>query len=122
MEFSKASEQNAWDAVAEATGRVRRGDAEQGLLDWFCHQGVNLDLAVFPRLGVFDEGVYSGTLITQDRRVIEYFVDLSCADEGDFEDVTGELGPKDPGHPARDLKDLITMSLVYFDAQNSRAA
>lgn|SRR5690554_6470402 len=122
MEFSKASEQNAWDAVDAATTQVRRGDSDQALLAWFRDHGVNLDRAVFPRLGVFDEGVYSGTLITQDRKVIEYFVDLSSPEEGDFEDVTDELGPKDPNHPARDLKDLITMALVYFDAQQSRAA
>ena len=122
MEFSKVSEQNAWDAVAEATAQVRRGDSDGALLAWFQDRGVNLDHAVFPCLGVFDEGVYSGTLITQDRKVIEYFVDLSSPEEGDFEDVTGELGPKDPSHPARDLKDRITMALVYFDAQQSRAA
>jgi hypothetical protein len=122
MEFSKISEQNAWDAVANATARIRNGESEQALLAWFHEHGVNLDQAVFPCLGVFDEGVYSGTLVTQDRRVVEYFVDLSCPEDGDFEDVTAQLGPKDPSHPARDLKDLITMALVFFDAQQSRAA
>lgn len=122
MEFSKVSEQNAWDAVATATDQIRHGESERALLDWFQAQGVNLGEAVFPCLGVFDEGVYSGTLVTQDRKVIEYFVDLSSPEDGDFEDVTAQLGPKDPSHPARDLKDLITMALVYFDAQQSRAA
>lgn len=122
MEFSKISEQNAWEAVAAATSQIRRGESEQALLDWFRSQGVNLDQAVFPCLGVFDEGVYSGTLVTQDRKVVEYFVDLSSPEDGDFEDVTGQLGPKDPSHPARDLKDLITMALVFFDAEHSRAA
>lgn len=122
MEFSKISEQNAWEAVATATSRIRRGESEQALLAWFRNQGVNLDQAVFPCLGVFDEGVYSGTLVTQDRKVVEYFVDLSSPEDGDFEDVTDQLGPKDPSHPARDLKDLITMSLVFFDAEHNRAA
>ena len=62
------------------------------------------------------------TLVNQDRRVIEYFVDLESPDDGDFEDVTSELGPKDPSHPASDVKDLITMSLVFYDAQRSKAA
>lgn len=122
MEFSKISEQNAWDAVATATEQVRQGESEQALLSWFEQQGVSLDKAIFPLLGLFDEGVYSGTLVTQERKVIEYFVDLACPEEGDFEDVTAQLGPKDPSHPARDLKDLITMALVYFDAQQRRAA
>jgi hypothetical protein len=122
MEFTKISEQNAWDAVQDATRQVRRGESEQALLAWFRDHGVTVEQAVFPCLGVFDEGVYSGTLVTQDRRVIEYFVDLSSPDEGDFEDVTTELGPKDPSHPARDLKDRITMALVYFDAEQSEAA
>lgn len=122
MEFSKISEQNAWDAVAETTQRVRDGAAEAGLLAWLEAQGVDLQQAVFPSLGLFDEGVYTGTLIDQRRRVIEYFVDLECPEEGDFEDVTAQLGPKDPKHPARDLKDLITMSLVYFDDTQTEAA
>ncbi|PKM21899.1 MAG: hypothetical protein CVV10_07035 [Gammaproteobacteria bacterium HGW-Gammaproteobacteria-14] len=122
MEFSKISEQNAWDAVADATEQVRRGESETALLAWFESQGVQIKQAIFPCLGMFDEGVYSGTLVTQDRRVIEYFVDLSCPEDGDFEDVTAELGPKDPSHPMRDLKDRITMALVYYDAQQSQAA
>lgn len=122
MEFSKISEQNAWDAVADTTQRVRDGAAEAGLLAWLEARGVDLQQAVFPSLGLFDEGVYTGTLIDQRRRVIEYFVDLDEPEEGDFEDVTAELGPKDPKHPARDLKDLITMALVYFDDTQTEAA
>ena len=123
MEFSKISEQNAWDAVADTTQRVREGDVpDAALLDWFKAQGVNLAEAVFPAVVPFDDGVYSGTLVTQERKVIEYFVDLSEPDDGDFEDVTDELGPKDPSHPAHDVHDLITMSLVFFDRHQSQAA
>lgn len=123
MEFSKISEQNAWDAVADTTRRVRAGDVpDAALLDWFRQQGIELDRAVFPALVPFDEGIYSGTLVDQDRKVIEYFVDLSCPEEGDYEDVTASLGPKDPSHPASDIKDLITMSLVYYDDAQTAAA
>lgn len=123
MEFNKVSEQKAWDAVQEATSRIRKGEVPStALLEWFQYQGIDLSRAVFPGIGVFDEGIFSGTLIDQDRRVIEYFVDLDAPSDGDFEDVTADLGPKDPSHPASDIKDLITMSLVYFDAHRSKAA
>jgi len=122
MEFSKVSEQNAWDAVATATEQVRQGESEPALLSWFEQQGIDLSKAVFPLLGLFDEGVYSGTLVSQERKVIEFFVDLTCPEDGDFEDVTAQLGPKDPSHPASDRKDPITMALVFFDAQQRRAA
>ncbi|MDF1781976.1 MAG: hypothetical protein P1U67_11820 [Alcanivoracaceae bacterium] len=123
MEFKKISEQNAWDEVAAATNKVRSGDSmNPALLEWFQRQGVVVDQSVFPGIGLFDDGVFSGTLVTQDRKVVEYFVDMESPDDGDFEDVTGELGPKDPSHPASDVKDLITMSLVYYDAHQSKAA
>jgi hypothetical protein len=122
MEFSKVSEQNAWDAVATATKQIRQGESEQALLSWFEQQGVDLSKAVFPLLGLFDEGVYSGTLITHERKVIEFFIDLACPEDGDFEDVTDQLGPKDPSHPGCDLKEPITMALVFFDEQQRHAA
>jgi len=123
MKFDKVSEQNAWDAVAEATRMARAGELEsRQLLEWFSHRGVDLEQAVFPCIVPFDDGIYSGTLVDQDRRVIEYFVDLSAPDDGEFDDVTGELGPKDPSHPASDVKDLITMALVYFDEHQTQAA
>jgi hypothetical protein len=123
MEFSKVSEQNAWEAVESTTLRVRRGDLEdQALVDWFRSQGVDLETSVFPCIGLFDDGIYSGTLVNQERRVIEYFVDLECPEDGDFEDVTEQLGPKEPRHPEADIKDLITMSLVYYDDQIGKAA
>ena len=34
MEFSKVSEQNAWEAVAAATSQIRRGESEEALLTW----------------------------------------------------------------------------------------
>ena len=123
MEFSKVSEQNAWDSVAAATDKVRNGsDVNNALLDWFRSHDVLIEHSVFPTIGVFADGIFSGTLINQDRRVIEYFVELDDPEEGEFEDVTDELGPKDPSHPDSDIKDLITMSLVFYDAQRNRAA
>ena len=123
MRFDKISEQNAWDAVEETTHQVRQGEiTHPELADWFRQQGVELEHAVFPALCLFDDGVYSGTLVDQDRRVFEYFVDLSEPDEGDFEDVTAELGPKDPKHKDADIRDVITMSLVYYDNCVSAAA
>ena len=123
MEFDKVSEQNAWDAVDQATRSARGGEADHAaLLEWFQGRGVDLERAVFPCIVPFDDGIYSGTLVDQERRVIEYFVDLSDPEEGEFDDVTDMLGPKDPSHPASDVKDLITMALVYFDEHQSVAA
>lgn len=123
MEFSKISEQNAWDTVRQATQQVRSGNSlNPDLLTWFQQHGVEVEHAVFPGISLFDDGVFSGTLIDQDRRVFEYFVDIASTEDGDFEEVTDELGPKDPSHPKHDLKDLITMSLVYYDNQQSEAA
>lgn len=122
MEFDKVSEQNAWNAVDDMTRRMRCGEGDPGLMNWFSDRGINLEQAVFPCVGQFDDGIYSGTLVDQDRRVYEYFVDLEAPEEADLEDVTDELGPKDPAHPASDVKDLITMALVYYDAQRGKAA
>ncbi|MCH8544565.1 MAG: hypothetical protein LAT61_13440 [Alcanivorax sp.] len=123
MQFHKASEQNAWDAVASVTHAIRRNEnAHPDLLRWLQAQGVDINQAVFPCVGLFDSDVFSGTLVSQDRRVYEYFVDLSEPESGDFEDVTDELGPKDPAHPDSDVRDLITMALIFFDNQRGQAA
>lgn len=123
MDFDKISEQNAWNAVRDATEQVRQGESvHPNLLNWFRQQGVETEHAIFPCIGLFDDGVFSGTLITQDRRVIEYFVDMAEPESGDFEDVTDELGPKEPSHPQRDLLDLITMALVFYDYHHPKAA
>jgi hypothetical protein len=123
MEFEKASEQNAWNAVADATTAMRQGHVPHpALADWLYQRGVDIQRAVFPCVGLFDDNVFSGTLVSQDRRVFEYFVDLTQPDEGEFDDVTSELGPKDPAHPESDIRDLITMSLIFFDNQHGAAA
>ncbi|MBA3979038.1 MAG: hypothetical protein C0462_00385 [Alcanivorax sp.] len=123
MEFQKDSERNAWQAVAQATESVRRNHiARSDLLQWLQEKGVDIASAVFPCIGLFDKDVFSGTLVSQDRRVFEYFVDLTDPQDGDFEDVTDQLGPKDPAHPDSDVRDLITMALVYFDRHRERAA
>jgi hypothetical protein len=123
MEFDKASEQNAWNDVEDTTRKVRAGDVQHpGVVDWFRRQGVDPEHAVFPALALFDDGVYFGTLVDQDRRVFEYFVDLEDPDDGEFEDVTAELGPKEPGHAEADITDLITMALVYYDHRINAAA
>ncbi|MCK0537261.1 hypothetical protein [Alcanivorax quisquiliarum] len=123
MEFEKASEKNAWNAVAQATLAMRQDDVPHpALAAWLRQQGVDIQRSVFPCVGLFDDDVFSGTLITQSRRVVEYFIDLAAPDSSEFEDVTEGLGPKDPNHPESDVRDLITMALVYFDHQRGAAA
>lgn len=103
MEFNKISEQNAWDAVKAATAQVRQGEAvHPSLLEWFRAQGVNVDQSVFPCIGLFDDGVFFGTLVNQDRRVIEYFVDLESGVAGRWRfrgrhQRTRPEGPVPPG-------------------------
>lgn len=118
MKFDKTSQKNAWDSVEECTSKVRAGELAPALADWVKQQQVDLSRAVFPCIGEFDEGVYSGTLIADSRRVYDYFVDLDNPTEAEFDDVTPSLGPKEPRHPERDLCDLITMALVYYDEEN----
>ena len=123
MEFEKVSEQNAWNAVEETTHELRSGNSpDPALASWFHDRGIDLEQAVFPCIGKFDEGIYSGTVVDQERRVYEYFVDLESPEEAELDDVTAELGPKDPAHPQSDVKDLITMALVFYDAQRGKAA
>ncbi len=119
MEFNKISEQQAWDKVAESTQAVRLGQVNKQLLQWLENQGINLMRAAFPCIRQFDEKVYSGTVIAGSRQAYEYFVDLDSPEEGELEDVTNQLGPKDPKHPKSDVKDLITMALLYFDNENA---
>lgn len=119
MQFAKISEQNAWDAVAKATDSARTGQFEPRLMDWLKRHDIDPAQAVFPCIGEFDTNVYSGTVIAGNRRAYEYFVDLDTPEDGDFEDVTAALGPKDPRHPNSDIKDLITMALVFFDEENN---
>lgn len=123
MKFQKASEQNAWDAVSKTTRQVRAGENIPELLGkCFSDQDIDLEKSVFPAIQPLDDNIYTGTLIDQDRRVLEYFVDFDNLEEAEFDDVTGDLGPKDPSHPSHDLKDLITMSLVYYDQHQQHAA
>lgn len=123
MDFEKVSEQNAWNAVAQATLAMRQDNLPHpALAAWLREQGVDIEHSVFPCVGLFDENVFSGTVITQGRRVVEYFIDLGSPASGEFEDVTEALGPKDPTHPESDVRDLITMALVYFDHQRGAAA
>lgn len=119
MQFDKISEQNAWNAVASATESARKGAVEARLLTWLKTHDIDTAQAVFPCFGEFDTNVYSGTVIAGNRRAYEYFVDLEAPEDGDLEDVTAALGPKDPHHPNSDIKDLITMALVFYDAENS---
>ena len=123
MQFEKISEQNTWDEVEQQTQAMRSGNGpDEALARWFRDQGIDLEQAVFPFVGKFDEGTYSGTVITSGRRVLEYFVDLSAPEDAELEDVTENLGPKDPNHPESDVCDRITMALVYYDNQQGAAA
>lgn len=116
MEFDKNAEKQVFEKVRDCTERVRRGDVpDPAISDMLRRHGVDLNRSVVAFLGVLDENLYSGTLVSQDRRVLEFVVDTREPDESTIDDVTDQLGPKDPRHPRSDIKDVITMSLHWFD-------
>lgn len=116
MEFARLAEQQVFERVHTCTQRIRGGDVpDPVILDYLSRQGIDVRRSVFSWLGEIDDRLYNGTVVSQNRRVFEFVVDANTPDESSLEDVTDQLGPKDPRHPGSDVKDVVTMSLVYFD-------
>lgn len=120
MEFAKVAEQQVFERVRECTARVRRGEVPHpAILDFLQRHGIDVGRSVFPCLGEIDDNLYNGTLVSQNRRVFEFVVDAGEGGESSLDDVTDQLGPKDPRHPRSDVKDAITMSLVWYDEERA---
>lgn len=118
MEFARLAEKQVFDRVRDCTTRMRQGDVPHPAIpDILRRHGVDLARSVVSFFGVLDDNVYSGTLVSQNRRVLEFVIDTAEPDESTVDDVTDQLGPKDPRHPRSDVKDVITMSLHWFDSQ-----
>lgn len=118
MEFAKLAEKQVYDRVQECTARMRRGEVPHPAIpETLRRHGVDVDRAIVSCLGALDDTLYSGTVITADRRVLEFVIDTGAPEESTVEDVTDQLGPKDPKHPRADIKDVITMSLAWYDHQ-----
>lgn len=115
MKFEKLSQQQVWDQVRDSTQHVLQHPGLARFRDWLCSRGVELEQAVFPEIGEVDTDTYSGTLISPARAVLEFYVDCNNPEDADLEDVSQELGPKDPQHPQSDVHNAITMGLIYFD-------
>lgn len=116
MEFSRLAEKQVYDRVQDCTTRVRSGDVPHpAILDVLRRHGVDIGRSVFPFLGELDDNLYNGTVVSQNRRVLEFVIDAADPDGSTIDDVTDQLGPKDPRHPKSDVKDVITMSLFCFD-------
>lgn len=116
MDFARLAEKQVYERVCACTARLRRGDVPSPLImDVLRQHGIDIERSIFSCFGALDENLYNGTLISQHRRVFEFVIDVADPAESSLEDVTGELGPKDPKHPKSDIKDMITMSLVCFD-------
>jgi hypothetical protein len=116
MEFARLAEQQVFERVRDSTTRVRDGQVpDPVILDYLRQQGIDIRRSVFPFLGELDERLYNGTVVSQNRRVFEFVVDANDPGECSLDDVTDQLGPKDPKHPRSDVKDVITMSLAWFD-------
>lgn len=116
MEFARLAEKQVFERVQDCTRRMRSGDAPSPvILDVLRQNGVDISRAVFACFGALDDNLYNGTVVSQHRRVLEFVIDTAAPAESTIDDVTDQLGPKDPRHPRADLKEVITMSLACFD-------
>lgn len=121
ISFQKHAEQQAYDKVLNSTTKLRCADVpDTSIIDYLCSQGIDIKTSFFPAFKKFDKHVYIGTVISQHRSVFEFWIDTSSTTESEIDDVTNQLGPKDPFHPKSDLRDTITMALFCFDEQSSR--
>ena len=116
MEFARQAEQQVYERVQECTARFRRHEVpDPVIIETLRQHGVDIARSWLACLGELDANLYNGTVINQHRRVIEFVIDAAAPGESTFDDVTDQLGPKDPRHPRSDVKDVITMSLVCYD-------
>jgi hypothetical protein len=116
MEFARLAEKQVFERVQDCTRRMRSGDVPSPvILDVLRQHGVDISRAVFPCFAELDTNLYNGTVVSQHRRVLEFVIDAAEPAESTIDDVTDQLGPKDPRHPRADIKDVITMSLACFD-------
>ena len=121
MEFNKVSTRNAWAAVENITSQVRSGTLNPALTQWVRGHGFDPDTTVFSGVCLFDDGIYTGTLIDCEERVWEFFADLKDETASELDDVTAEIGPKSPDHPDADLCDRVTMAIVYHREESIAA-
>lgn len=118
MDFAKLAEKQVYERVQDCTRRIRQGDVPSPvILDVLRRHGIDIARSVFPFFGALDDNLFNGTVVSQDRRVFEFVIDTATPDESTVDDVTSQLGPKDPRHPKCDIKDVITMSLLCFDKE-----
>ncbi|MFZ5756366.1 MAG: hypothetical protein ACOY3X_05650 [Pseudomonadota bacterium] len=118
MEFARLAEKQVYDRVQDCTGRLRRGDVpDPTILDVLKRHGIDPNRSVFSCFGALDDTLYNGTVVSLKRRVFEFVIDVADPGESTVDDVTDQLGPKDPRHPKSDIKDVITMSLLCFDKE-----
>ncbi|MFP5440633.1 MAG: hypothetical protein ACLGHJ_04005 [Gammaproteobacteria bacterium] len=118
MDFAKVAEKQVYERVQDCTRRLRNGDVPHpAVLDVLRQHGIDVSRSVFPCFGELDDNLYNGTVVSQDRRVFEFVIDTAAPGESTVDDVTAQLGPKDPRHPKSDVKDVITMSLFCFDKE-----
>lgn len=118
MEFAKLAEQQVYDKVQDCTGRLRRGDVpDPRILEVLRQHGIDPNRSVFSFFGALDDNLFNGTVVSRQRRVFEFVIDTVDPAESTVDDVTEQLGPKDPRHPKSDVKDVITMSLVCYDKE-----
>lgn len=118
MDFAKLAEKQVYERVRESTARFRSGDVPDPIiLDVLRRHGIDIGRSLFPCFASLDDNLYNGTVVSQNRRVFEFVIDVAEPEESTFDEVTEQLGPKDPRHPKSDVKDVITMSLLCYDKE-----
>lgn len=118
MEFAKLAEKQVYERVQACTARLRGDETPiPVIMDVLRQHGIDPERSIFPCFCALDENLYNGTVVSQHRRVFEFVIDTLDPSESSLDDVTEQLGPKDPKHPKSDIKDMITMSLLCFDQE-----
>lgn len=112
MTLYKFSHQRAWQAVCEATRKVRDGSLHEALPGWFSAHGINVAGTLFAAISRCDENLYMGTLVDSQGRVMEFLANLAGDTDQSLEDVTDQLGPQCPSHPHNDPSHRVTMALL----------
>ncbi|WCN13004.1 hypothetical protein GV054_08300 [Marinomonas mediterranea] len=120
MQFDRITENQAYENVVKATKKLwEQGIGSPIFEDHLEFKKLNLKYkrCTTGGFGVCGEGEYSGLIVTDGDngyRVISIFVDALCPEDTEFKDVTESLGKNDPTHNQCDIRNTITMAILYY--------
>ncbi len=120
MEFKRITENQAYDRVVRATDSLRR--VGMGFPIFEDHpeiQKYNFDYqrCATGGFGICGEGEYSGLIVIDGDykfRVISIFIDRLIPEDTEIVDITKSLGKFDPENPRCDIRNSVSMSIIYY--------